>query len=185
MTASALPNLHTPRLQLRPLTAGDAGGVYAMIDVSRPTFSRWFNWVEATTPETVREYLQTAEGAMTVGTAWHYAIFSEQMLIGRVGLTEIDPVNRSAELGYMLRSDFEGQGAMAEAVAALLTYAFTVGGLHRIVAYVDVDNQASRHVLTRLGFQQEGTLRDFLRHPEGHWRDHDAWSLLEGELRDE
>lgn len=178
-----LPALHTPRLTLRPMVASDTAGVCRMIDVSRESFSRWFNWTGASTPLAVREYLQQAEQAMAVGAAWHYVLLHGAQVVGRVGLTGWDAVNGSAELGYMLRTDFEGDGLMAEAGHALLAQAFAAGGLHRVVAYVDVENEASRHVLAHLGFRHEGTMRHMLSHPEYGWRDHDAFGLLDGELK--
>lgn len=184
MTATPHPVLKTPRLTLRPLTAGDSEAVYKMIAASRDSFARWFGWARASTLDAVKDYVQQAEEAMTMGNAWHYVALTRQgSLIARVGLTGIDPVNFSAELGYMLRTDFEGKGLMTEAAHRFLTYAFGAGGLHRIEAFADVENEASRQVLTRLGFQPEGVVRHMVRHPERGWRDHQAYGLLEGELR--
>jgi RimJ/RimL family protein N-acetyltransferase len=166
------------------MTVRDTDGVYRMIADSREAFAQWFGWARSSTRDGVREYLRQAEEAMAVGGAWHYVILSERdRLIGRVGLTGIDPVNFSAELGYMLRTDCEGDGLMSEAAHGLLSYAFGAGGLHRAVAYADVDNRASQHVLARLGFRHEGTMRHMLHLPERGWRDHHAYGLLEGELR--
>ncbi len=179
-----LPVLQTSRLTLRPMAAADTDAAYKMIAASRDSFARWFGWARASTRESVQEYTQQATEAMTVGNAWHYVVRTRQeSLIARVGLTQIDPVNFSAELGYMLRTDFEGSGLMTEAALGLLSYAFGAGGLHRIVAYADVENVGSQKVLTRLGFRHEGTARHMLYLPERGWRDHHAYGLLEGELR--
>ena len=184
MPVSPLPVLQTSRLTLRPMAATDTDAAYKMIAASRDSFARWFGWARASTRESVQEYTQQATEAMTVGNAWHYVARTRQeSLIARVGLTQIDPVNFSAELGYMLRTDFEGSGLMTEAALGLLSYAFGAGGLHRIVAYADVENVGSQKVLTRLGFRHEGTARHMLYLPERGWRDHHAYGLLEGELR--
>jgi ribosomal-protein-alanine N-acetyltransferase len=181
---TSLPTLRTRRLTLRPMTTADTDGVYRMIAASRDSFARWFGWAYGSTRESVREYIQQTEEAMTMGSAWHYVVLTKQgSLVARVGLTQIDPVHLSAELGYMLRTDFEGRGLMAEAAQTLLAHAFGAGGLHRIYAYADVENVASQKVLKRLGFQPEGTVRHMLRSPERGWRDHYAYGLLEGELR--
>ena len=184
MTRSPLPTLHTPRLTLRPLTVGDTDAVVRMISDSQAEFSRWFGWASSSTRPAVKEYIQSAEEAMTVGTAWHYAILLwSGKLVGRVGLSEIDTVNQSAELGYMLRTDAEGNGVMTEAARGLLTHAFGLGHLHRVTAFADCENERSRRVLARLGFQQEGVVRHMSYHPARGWRDHFSYSLLEGELR--
>lgn len=184
MTRSPLPTLHTPRLTLRPMMISDTDAVTKMISDSRQEFGCWFGWVDSSTRATVKEYIQSSEDAMAFGTAWHYVVLLwSGRLVGRVGLTVIDPVNLSAELGYMLRTDAEGNGVMTEAAHGLLSHAFTQARLHRITAFADCENLKSQHVLARLGFQQEGRVRHMTRHPERGWRDHYGYSLLEGELR--
>jgi RimJ/RimL family protein N-acetyltransferase len=49
----------------------------------------------------------------------------------------------------------------------VLPWALDVLGLQRLEAWVAPDNVASRRVLTRAGFQEEGRLRNFLRGPAG------------------
>ena len=183
MTRSPLPTLHTPRLTLRPMTVRDTDGVMKMISDSRPEFSRWFGWAAASTRATVKEYIEASEEAMAVGSAWHYVVLLwSGKLVGRVGLNAIDSLNASAELGYMLRTDAEGNGIITEAARGLLAHAFGPGHLHRITAYADCENERSRRVLARLGFQPEGTVRHMFCHPQRGWRDHDMYGLLEGEL---
>ena len=184
MSLPVLPALHTPRLTLRPMTLADTDAVCQMIEGSRDSFARWFHWVRASSHDSVQEYIRQAEEAMMVGEAWHYvAVTPANRLIARLGLTQIDRVNFSAELGYMLCADSEGHGLMTEAAHRLLSHAFGPGRLHRVVAYADVENAASHQVLERLGFRREGTARHMMRHPERGWRDHHAYGLLEGELR--
>ena len=184
MIRSPLPTLHTPRLTLRPMTVGDTDGVLKMIRDSQAEFTQWFGWASGSTRPAIKEYIQSAVVAMSLGTAWHYVILLwSGRLVGRVGLSTIDSDNFSAELGYMLRTDAESNGVMTEAARELLLHAFGPGRLHRITAYADCDNVRSQRVLARLGFQKEGLVRHMSHHPERGWRDHFSYSLLEGELR--
>ncbi len=184
MSASSLPVIHTPRLTLRPIAVSDVPAVDVMIAASRESFARWFGWARGSTRESVREHTQQLVDAMALGTARHYVVLTgTEGLIARVGLMEIDPVNSSAELGYMLRTEYEGQGVMTEALRGLLSHALGPEGLHRVTAYVDTENVASQRVLERLGFQREGTVRHAACHSERGWRDHHLYGLLAGELR--
>ncbi len=184
MSSSPLPVIRTPRLTLRPVTAADTPAIDALIAASRESFARWFGWARGSTRESVREHAQQMVDAMALGTARHYVVLTNtEGLIARVGLYDIDPTNLSAELGYMLRTEYEGQGVMTEAVRALLAQTLGPNGLHRITAYVDTENVASQRVLERLGFQREGTVRHAACHPERGWRDHHLYGLLAGELR--
>lgn len=184
MSSSPLLPIYTPRLTLRPITLNDVPAVDAMIAASRESFARWLGWARASTRESVREHTQQSVDAMVLGTARQYVVLtSAEGLIARVGLYEIDSINLCAELGYMLRTEYEGQGVMTEALRGLLSQTFGQDGLHRVTAYVDTENVASQRVLERLGFQREGTVRHAMHHPERGWRDHHLYGLLSGELR--
>ncbi len=184
MIRSPLPTLHTPRLTLRPMTIGDTDGVLKMIRDSQAEFTQWFGWASGSTRPAIKEYIQSAEEAMALGTAWHYVVLLwSGRLVGRIGLSTMDLDNFSAELGYMLRTDAQSNGVMTEAARGLLSHAFGPGRLHRISAYADCDNERSQRVLARLGFQKEGLVRHMSHHPERGWRDYFSYSLLEGELR--
>jgi ribosomal-protein-alanine N-acetyltransferase len=70
---------------------------------------------------------------------------------------------------------------MTEAVAAVVTQAFTTLGLHRIEANAMPRNAASRRVLARLGFDEEGVSRHYLK-IAGVWEDHVRHVLLNREM---
>ncbi|MBP6563257.1 MAG: GNAT family N-acetyltransferase [Neisseriaceae bacterium] len=57
-----------------------------------------------------------------------------------------------AELGYMLLPQYWGQGWGTQLAEALLARARDVPQLQQLVAIIDPQNVASRHILTRLGF---------------------------------
>ena len=48
-----------------------------------------------------------------------------------------------SETGYELHRAFWGQGIMAEAMSAILTYGFAELGLHRVEANIDSANERS------------------------------------------
>ena len=68
------------------------------------------------------------------------------------------------------------------AVAMALDHAFREAGLHRLEATVRPENAASRRVLERSGFREEGLLRRYL-HVDGDWRDHLLVARTREELR--
>ena len=73
------------------------------------------------------------------------------------------------------------RGYMTEALQVLLPYAFDHIGLHRIEAACLPHNAASRGLLTKLGFLEEGHARQYLR-INGSWQDHVLYGLLKGDL---
>jgi ribosomal-protein-alanine N-acetyltransferase len=83
-------------------------------------------------------------------------------LIGTVGFNLWNQKHKRAEIGYELHPQHWGQGYASEAAAAVMAYGFNNLQLIRIGAVVFLENQASQHVLEKLGFQKEGVLKNYM-----------------------
>jgi ribosomal-protein-alanine N-acetyltransferase len=70
---------------------------------------------------------------------------------------------------------------MFDAVRALLPFIFRTLGLHRIEAACLPDNEASKNLLVKAGFRQEGLARRYLQ-INGEWQDHVLFALLADEV---
>jgi [ribosomal protein S5]-alanine N-acetyltransferase len=79
--------------------------------------------------------------------------------IGTCMLFGFDETSGLAEIGYVLGRAHWGRGYAREALAMLLNYAFGAMGLRRIEANIDARNTASVVLIEKLGFAQEGRLR--------------------------
>ena len=83
----------------------------------------------------------------------------------------------SAHLGYWIDQRFAGRGIMPTAVALVTDHCFGPVGLHRVEVNIRPENAASRRVVEKLGFRDEGVRRRFL-HIAGEWRDHSTYALV-------
>jgi ribosomal-protein-alanine N-acetyltransferase len=90
---------------------------------------------------------------------------------------------QACHLGYQIALAHQGQGLMAEALRASNAFMFAELRLHRIMANFRPENDRSRRLLQRLGFQEEGLARDYL-FIDGAWRDHVLTSLVNPRYRD-
>jgi ribosomal-protein-alanine N-acetyltransferase len=93
--------------------------------------------------------------------------FSGQLTIGNVTHGAL----RSAWIGYWVASAVTGGGVATAALALGLDHCFGPVMLHRVEATVRPENAASRAVLAKVGFREEGLLRRYLE-VDGAWRDH-------------
>ncbi len=153
------PTLHGPRVRLRALRDEDAQGLLALFGDARVT--RFWSRPPLTQREEAQALLERAHNEFAARTALEWAIAGEDdALIGSCKLFRIAPAHRRAELGYALHPDHWGRGVAGEAVRLALGWGFGTLELHRIDADIDPDNQASRSLLLRLGFQIEGRLRE-------------------------
>jgi ribosomal-protein-alanine N-acetyltransferase len=83
---------------------------------------------------------------------------------------------RTAQVGYWVDEAVAGKGVVPTALAMAVDHCFFVVGLHRVEATIRPENQASRRVVEKLGFREEGLRRRSL-HIEGSWRDHLCYAL--------
>lgn len=81
-------------------------------------------------------------------------------LAGEALLWGIDSHNRLAHVGISLLAAFRGRGLATDALRLLCRYGFATRGLHRLQAETLADNLAMLGAARRVGFVQEGTLRD-------------------------
>jgi len=101
----------------------------------------------------------------------------ETVVIGRVTLGGVlRGVFQNAYLGYWIDSEHQGRGLMTEAVRATTTFAFTAVRLHRVQAAVMPGNAASRRVLEKAGYRQEGLASRYLC-IAGKWSDHTLFAV--------
>jgi ribosomal-protein-serine acetyltransferase len=144
--------------ELRRYTPDDADAIFAVIDADRDHLRAWLPWIDPmTTPEYERAWLSAVlsnEDAME-----GYGIFVDDALAGGAGLS-IFPFNVAAEIGYWIATPYEGRGFVTRACRALIDYAFTDGGLHRVVIRAAPGNTRSRAIPERLGFTEEGVMRE-------------------------
>jgi ribosomal-protein-serine acetyltransferase len=71
------------------------------------------------------------------------------------------------EIGYWVRTRFEGQGYISEAVVGITQFAFDLLGARCVEIRVDDRNERSWRIPERLGFALEGLLRNEMRDVEG------------------
>jgi len=96
------------------------------------------------------------------------------------GIVNINTIIRGAfqngSLGYAAFAPAAGQGYMTEGLGLIIRYAFSRLALHRLEAQIQPGNHASRRLVERLGFRNEGYSPDLL-FIDGIWRGHDRWAI--------
>jgi ribosomal-protein-alanine N-acetyltransferase len=108
------------------------------------------------------------------GGAYPFFIFrqSDHALVGGVTLSNVRRgVAQMATVGYWIGQPYAGKGHMTAALRPLLAFAFGNLALHRVEAACVPENEPSRRLLLKSGFQQEGLARAYLK-INGNWRDH-------------
>ena len=180
------PRLDQGRIYIRPPVQRDWRDWATLRAESRDFLARWEPiWAyDALTRGAFRRRLKAYRSEIRQGTSYSFFIFRarDDALLGGITLSNIRRgVAQSANLGYWIGAPHSRQGYMTEALAALLEFGFVHIGLHRIEAACLPDNEASRALLLKSGFQSEGFAREYLR-INGRWQDHQLFAVLRSDL---
>ena len=104
-------------------------------------------------------------------------------LLGGIGLSNVRRgVAETGSLGYWVGEPYARHGVMSEALALMLDFCFQRLRLHRIEAACLPNNAASRGLLLKTGFREEGYARKYLC-IDGKWQDHVLFAMLKEEWR--
>jgi ribosomal-protein-serine acetyltransferase len=148
-------------LELHQIGEDDAEALTSLIERNRSHLKEWLPWLDNSTciNDTARFIGRSLEQAdddngYTFGIVWRGT------LAGVIGQHYLDSVNRRTELGYWLDAGHQGYGIVTRASACVINYSFEKQDCNRIILHCAAGNAKSRRIAERLGFVQEGILRE-------------------------
>jgi len=179
--------LERGRVVLRPPRQRDWKYWAQVREESRDFLAPWEpTWpYDALTRHAFRRRVRTYEQESRRGTSYSFLVFrrDDNLLLGGVTLSNVRRgVAQSATLGYWVAAAHARQGYMTEALAAALDFGFDHLGMHRIEAACLPNNEASKALLAKMGFVEEGYARRYLR-INGSWQDHVLYAMLRDDPR--
>jgi len=125
-----------------------------------------------------REWLEFYEEGRRQGTREAFAVVDTNGAFLGLGLAfGIDREGRQLELGYVVAPEARGRGVATRTLELLTEWGFAELDALRIELWISTDNEASKHVATKAGYQYEGTLRSF-HFKQGIREDFEVWSRL-------
>ncbi|MBI5364084.1 MAG: GNAT family N-acetyltransferase [Planctomycetes bacterium] len=185
--------IHTPRLVLRCWDPRDAPLLKEAIDASLEHLLPWMPWAREE-PQSVDmkvELLRQFRGRFDLDKDWVYGLFTrdEQAVVGGAGLHPVSSATPSTrrhergvrEIGYWVASAFAGQGFATEAASALVRVGFELDRAERIEIHCELDNVRSAAVARKLGFHEDGVLRDRLQRGDGELAPKQIFSMFASE----
>lgn len=169
----------TPRLRLRPFEDGDQSFLVDLM--ARPEVVRWL-YEPTLTAEEVAQAMPARKSRVALvapGDVLQLVMVTRDggQAVGHVTLAWADGPHRQGEVGFIVHPDHQGRGYATEGAETLLAIGFDTVGLHRIVGRLEARNQASAHVLERLGMRREAYFQES-EWVKGEWQDEVVYALL-------
>jgi RimJ/RimL family protein N-acetyltransferase len=172
--------LETERLVLRPFAEDDFDFLSELY--GDETVARWL-YVGPESPDEVRVRLarNLSRTELTEESGLGAVVtLRDGTRVGTINLWYTSFEHRNAELGYSLLPGHQGHGYAVESSRALLDWAFTVAGVHRVEARLEPRNVASARVAEKLGMRREA---HFVENEwvKGEWSSEAVYAILERE----
>lgn len=176
-----------PRVLLRPPVSRDAPPWVALRRASEGFLQPWEpTWPpDGATIAAFHRRRSQINDEWRAQTGFGFLIFNRDdgEMLGGITLSNVRlGVARTGSLGYWVGAHCARNGYMTEAVGCLLDHAFDTLKLHRVEAACLPSNQASRGLLLKCGFREEGLARDYLK-INGRWCDHVTFGILRNDPR--
>ena len=168
-------------VELRLLEGRHAEQVYAAVDRNRVHLRRWMPWVDSSrSPDDIRAFIGRRLKRFAEHGFFQAGIWEGSEAVGVIGFHDPNEMNHHVSLGYWLDEKRQGRGIMTRATAALVDYALIDRQVNRVEIRAAPENARSRAIPLRLGFKEEGILRqdEFLY---DHYKDSVVYGMLASE----
>ncbi|WP_191566602.1 GNAT family N-acetyltransferase [Metabacillus idriensis] len=159
---TAFPEIETERLRLRNIEQKDAQSIFQYF--SQQEVTKFYGMDSFKTIEDAENLIHSFQLGFQSNKMirWGIALKDTDELIGTCGFHSISKKYKRAEVGYEVSNQQWGKGFVQEALKAIFTFGFQDMGFIRIGAVVMIENKPSRKVLEKLGFNEEGILRNYI-----------------------
>ncbi len=177
-----LERIDAGRVVLRKHQVEQAEEMFSVVDGDRERLRRFLPWVDSLRGvEDERKYLEMTDREWAKSSLFDFGMHRRDgAYLGNIGVHSIAWPHGRCELGYWIAGQFEGQGYVTEAVAALEKACFELG-FFRVEIRCSSLNERSAAVPKRLGYRHEGTLRQEAVDHRGQRRDTFIFAKLRGE----
>lgn len=159
------PLIETSRYQLVEINESHLENIFELYSDQKVT--KYFDLIPLKNKEEAKKEIDFYKKRLkdNIGIRWGIALKNQTEIIGTLGFNKIVK-NHKGRIGYDLQSKHWGKGIMTEVLEAIVHYGFDKLKLNRIEAEVMQGNIGSEKLLTKLQFQKEGILKEWM-----HWND--------------
>lgn len=167
-----------PELKLSLSIPQYAEELFELTHKNRDFLKQWLPWLNNVQAiSDTKEFIKSQLLRFQKAEALHITIFYQDRIAGVVGYNQIDRINNIGHIGYWLGQEYNGKGIMTKSVRELIEIGHSYYSLHRFDIRCAVKNSRSRAIPERLGFKNEGIIRQAEKVYDNYF-DHVVYGLL-------
>jgi ribosomal-protein-serine acetyltransferase len=156
----------------------------ALIEQNLNHIKEWSSWLKDDhTIEDTHIFIKRNLKQFAGNEGFGIAIWYKGEMAGQIEYNYLDWTNQKTEIGYWLGETFQGKGLVTKSCWVLIDYAFNELKLNRIEMRCGVENKKSRKIPEKLGFREEGVIRQ-AGWLHDHFVDYVIYGMLASEWQD-
>jgi ribosomal-protein-serine acetyltransferase len=147
--------------ELRLIELRHAEELNALVTESYEHIKEWSSWLtDKERPiEQTQDFIKRNLAQFAENKGFEICIWYHGEIAGQIGYNFFDWNDRRTEIGYWLGAPFQGKGLITKSCRVLIDYAFNELNLNRVEIRCGVENKKSRKIPEKLGFREEGIVR--------------------------
>lgn len=147
-------------LELRLYETNHAENLNNLIERNKAHIKRWSAWLKVDRSiENTKTFIKSNRQQFAANKGFALGIWFENKMAGQIEYNYLDWKNRKTEIGFWLGESFQGKGLVTKSCRVLIDYAFNELKLNRVEMRCAVENAKSRKIPVKLGFKEEGIIR--------------------------
>lgn len=148
-------------IYLKLFNEKEAETLFNLIESNRDHLNRWLTWLdEISVVSDSRDFIKNSREQFANNNGFQVGIWYNKKLVGVIALHYIDFTNKKTSIGYWIGQEYEGKGIITKCCQSLVEYVFNELDLNKVEISCAEGNVKSRSIPERLGFVQEGVIRD-------------------------
>jgi len=167
--------------ELELISQSHADELFDLIEDNREYLKEWLPWLDNNRYlQNTIDYIKISQFQYERNETVQLVLLYKGAIAGAVGYHRIDWLNRSTSIGYWIGEQYQGKGLITRSCSKVLDYSFGRMCLNRIEIRCATENLKSRAIPERLGFTEEGLIRE-AEWLYDHFVDHVVYGMLESE----
>jgi ribosomal-protein-serine acetyltransferase len=147
-------------IELRLFEPHHAEELNALIERNFDHIKKWSAWLkDDRSIDNTHAFIKRNLKQFADGEGFAVGIWFEGEMAGQIEFNYLDWKNRKTEIGCWLGEFFQGKGLATKSCGVMTDYAFNELKLNRVEMQCGVENTKSRKIPEKLGFQEEGIIR--------------------------
>jgi RimJ/RimL family protein N-acetyltransferase len=149
---------------------------------TNPKFFEYLEFPESKNIEGTQQQLDKMLSRMDEGEHyWCIKLKEKKQFIGTLRINEVDFRKKFCGLGYGINPEFQGKGLASESLQLALNFLFKILKIQKISCLTMSLNLPSINLVKKIGFKQEGLLRNHYLDYKGNMHDAIIFGLLQKE----